>query len=604
MPFPLFDAEVSGLLDPTAVQASGTRITPSPADWRDHWIYFLLVDRFNNPVATPTPNSFPCNTYQGGNFAGIKEKLSYLKDLGVGALWISPVLYNPQWFGDYWGGYGITDFLRIEPRFCSDLVQATSDPAEADREFRELVDAAHDHGLYVILDIVINHVGDPFNYAGMRNSSPWQEDGEYKVYWRDKNGTPQGSWTAVELISDPSRANGIWPQDFQHNDYFRRKGSVNEVGDITRGDFDRLKELVTDYLDPDSSKYPVRDHLIRSYQYLIAKFDLDGFRIDTLQYVEPAFARVFGNSTREYALSIGKANFFTFGEVWQDSNEDAIARFIGRNTLKDDELVGVDAAIDFPMRKRLWDVIKCSSPPQILAEQFDERRRVLRTIVSSHGDAGKNYVTFLDNHDINERFHQSAWPKQSRTALLCLFTLQGVPCLYYGHEQGLKGSGDRREYARGTLWGDPDAFSTTSPLYSFVSELSELRRKQPALRYGRQYFRPIGDGISDQFGYCPFNQGVLAFSRILNDREVLVVVNTHTSAPLSVSVVVDANLNPLTSSGGAPVMSWQLLFSTTDASAGDPTATAPSPTRSFGANRAVVVTLQPMEGQILTGPKA
>jgi glycosidase len=256
------------------------------------------------------------------------------------------------------------------------------------------------------------------------------------------------------------------------------------------------------------------------------------------------------------------------------------------------------------MRKRLWDVIKCSAPPHVLADQFDERRRVLRTIVSSQGEAGKNYVTFLDNHDINERFHQSAWPKQSRTALLCLLTLQGVPCLYYGHEQGLEGSGNRREYARGPLWGYPGAFSATHPLYLFLRDLSDLRSKQPALRYGRQYFRPIGDGRTNQFGYSPYNQGVLAFSRILNDREVLVVVNTHTSASLSVSVVVDANLHPLTSSGGAPAKPWELLFSTADPSAGGPPATPPSPTRPFGATRAVVVTLQPMEGQVLTGPNA
>jgi glycosidase len=97
------------------------------------------------------------------------------------------------------------------------------------------------------------------------------------------------------------------------------------------------------------------------------------------------------------------------------------------------------------LKKRLCDVIKCNAAPKVLADQFDERRKTLKTIVSSQGDAGKNYVTFLDNHDLNERFHQQNWPKQSRTALLCLFSLQGVPCLYYGHEQGMAGSGDRRE---------------------------------------------------------------------------------------------------------------------------------------------------------------
>ena len=590
MPTSLFDAEVSKILDPATWVASGASLTPSPADWRDHWIYFLLVDRFNNPSGPPSPATLPCNTYQGGSFEGIKDKLPYLKGLGVGALWLSPVLYNPQWFRDYWGGYGITDFLRIEPRFCKDPAEALKDSDLADREFRDLVDAAHAEGIFVILDIVLNHVGDPFNYEGMRDSAPWRENGEYAVFWRDNGGTPQGNWTGVETIGAKSRANGIWPQELQRNDYFRRKGSVNDAGDITRGDFDRLKELVTEYLGDD--KYPVRNHLIRSYQYLIAKFDLDGFRIDTLQYVEPEFARVFGNAMREFGLSIGKKNFFTFGEVWQDNNEAAIARFIGRNTLKDEDIIGVDAAIDFPMRKRLCDVIKCNAAPKVLADQFDERRKTLKTIVSSQGDAGKNYVTFLDNHDLNERFHQQNWPKQSRTALLCLFSLQGVPCLYYGHEQGMAGSGDRREYARGAMWGNQGAFSTNHPLYVFLRALTQLRDSEPALRYGRQYFRPVGDGVTDQFGYSPYPQGVLAFSRILNDRELLVVVNTHTTAMLTVAVVVDANLNPVSST-------WKLLFSTADPGAGDPLPITPSATRAFGSTHACVVTLQPMEGQVL-----
>lgn len=600
MPQSLFAPEVNALLDPAEVANSHLQITPSPQDWRDHWIYFLLVDRFNNPISPPQPNAFPCNVYQGGNLAGIKEKLGYLKDLGVGALWLSPVLYNPQWFGDYWGGYGITDFLRVEPRFCSDIATATANPEVADREFRDLVDAAHDQGIYVILDIVLNHVGDPFNYEGIRDSQPWRSDGEYKVFWRDDLGIPRGDWTTVEGITNRSRANGIWPQELQRNDYFRRRGSSDEHGDKTRGDFDRLKELVTEYHDPGNNTFPVRSYLIRAYQYLIAKFDLDGFRIDTLQYVEPDFARVFGNAMREFALSIGKKNFFTFGEVWQDNLEEEIARFIGRNTLKDDELVGVDAAIDFPIRKRLCEVIKGSAPPRVLAEHFDYRRRVLKSYVSSHSEAGKNYVTFLDNHDLNERFHQPAWPEQSRIALLCLLTLQGVPCIYYGHEQGMHGSAPsndpRREYSRGVLWGTPQAFSTQHELYKFIRDLTALRNSQPALRYGRQYFRPLGDGQSNQFDYSPYTQGILAYSRILNDREVLVVVNTHTTQKASVAVAVDSNLHPVGAVGGNPPKPWSLLFSTSDSAP-----IQPSATQAFGAVHAVIVTLAPMEGQVLTG---
>ncbi|MFT3702613.1 MAG: alpha-amylase family glycosyl hydrolase [Agriterribacter sp.] len=524
----------------TTTMADGSTIPypfPSPADWRDHWIYFLLVDRFNNPLSPPVPDAFPCDTYQGGNFAGIKSQLSYLKELGVGAIWLSPVLINPQWFKDYWGGYGIFDFMRVEPRFCNDVAAATSDASIADAAFRELVDEAHALGIYVILDIVLNHAGDLFNYEGIQDTMPYKEDSEYTVYWRDETGTPHGEWIAIENIPSLSNNEGVSRKELQRNDYFRRKG-----GDDNRGDFGRFREFVTDTKISGTNIFPVRNYLISAYQYLIAKFDLDGYRIDTLQYIEPEFARVFGNAMREYALSIGKQNFFTFGEVWQDDDEERIAEFIGRNTEKGDELIGVDAAIDFPMRKRLVNVCKGFSPPAELSTHFDQRRETLKKIVSSHGDAGKYYVTFLDNHDLNERFTNPDFPEQTTLALTCLMTMQGVSCIYYGTEQGLVGRGGKREYARQALWSKPDAFSMDHPFYKHIKDLGILLKQQPTLRYGRQYFRTCsGDGIN--FGYSSFNGGTLAFSRILNDKELLIAANTNIYESVTVHIVIDKNLH-------------------------------------------------------------
>lgn len=527
----------------TTITSNGHSIPypfPSPAEWSDQWIYFLLVDRFNNPIMLPDPNEFPCNTYQGGNFAGIRQRLSYLKELGAGAIWLSPVLINPQWFKDYWGGYGIFDFMRIEPRFCSDPAAAIQDASVADKEFRELVDDAHAMGIYIILDIVLNHTGDLFNYEGMRDTREYRsvnQGPEYSIFWRNKDGVPQGDWTEISNVPNLSTNEGVWPKELQRDDYFRRRG-----GNGTDGDFDRLKELVTEYEIPGTGIFDVRNYLIGAYQYLIAKFDLDGYRIDTLQYIEPQFARIFGNAMREYAQSIGKKNFFTFGEVWQDDDEEKIAEFIGRNTEKEDEFIGVDAAIDFPMRKRLVNICKGFEAPVILANHFDERRKKLKTIISSHGDAGKYYVTFLDNHDLNERFHNAQFPEQTKLALTCLMTMQGISCIYYGTEQGLDGHGDRREYVREAIWGKPGAFSNTHPLYIHIQELSRLVNEQPTLRYGRQYFRPCS-GNQNDFDYSQEPGGIIAFSRILNDKELLIVANTNVNQTITVEIAVDKNLN-------------------------------------------------------------
>lgn len=539
----LFDAsaiEVMKAQPATITTSSGKTVSypfASPQDWRDVWIYFLLVDRFNNPSSAPQPNEFPCNVYQGGNFAGILQQLPYLKQLGVGAIWVSPVLINPQWFKDYWGGYGIFDFTRIEPRFCSDYNTALNDPAVADNEFRQLVDEAHAEGIYVVLDIVLNHTGDLFNYEGAQDTREYREFGEYNIYWRNEAGIAQGEKMDIAAVQDLSINEGIWPKEFQQNVYFRRKG-----GSDTLGDFSRLKELATDYQNPATDAFEVRQNLILAYQYLIAKFDLDGYRIDTLQYVEPEFARVFGNSMREYALSIGKKNFFTFGEVWQDDDEVKIAEFIGRDTEKDTDFIGVDAALDFPMRKRLVGVCKGYMPPSMLATHFDHRRTILKKIISSHADAGKYYVTFLDNHDMNERFHNSDLPKQTEIALTCLMTMQGIPCIYYGTEQGLDGHGDRREYVREALWGMPDAFTQQDSLFKHIHDLTLLRNMHAALRYGRQYFRECsGDGV--EFGYSPFANGIISFSRILNDKELLITANANITEATTVYIIIDKNIN-------------------------------------------------------------
>src|SRR5580692_11262872 len=114
---------------------------PSPTDWRDVWIYLLMTDRFNNDGKAPAgPWNQIYGFRQGGTFNGISAGLDYLQQLGVGAIWITPVLKNsipPGWEYNY-HGYGIQDFLTIDERFASDNTIAT-----AELELAALIDAAH-----------------------------------------------------------------------------------------------------------------------------------------------------------------------------------------------------------------------------------------------------------------------------------------------------------------------------------------------------------------------------------------------------------------------------------------------------------------------------
>jgi glycosidase len=116
--------------------------------------------------------------------------------------------------------------------------------------------------------------------------------------------------------------------------------------------------------------------LIRAYQYVVARYDIDGFRIDTLRYLKGNLPQIFGNALREFALSIGKKNFFTFGEVLDNQAEQDIARFIGRNTSDQGDLVGVDAALDYPLFFTLKPVVKGFAAPSALVEMYHLRKQV------------------------------------------------------------------------------------------------------------------------------------------------------------------------------------------------------------------------------------
>lgn len=583
---------------------------PSPEDWRDQWIYFLMLDRFNNPLAPPRHLPYDSNFvgFQGGSFNGVRAALPYLQELGVGAIWLSPVLKNCQYHEGSYHGYGIQDFLSIEPRFASS-------PAVAEQELRTLIDAAHALGIYIIFDIVLNHTGDVFAYQCHPNdtaclsadnpaytgSQAEHNDTSYSILWRDEHGLPRQDWPIAENIVNPSPDAAVWPAELRYNAYFRRQGLPQTNGDPTIGDFASLKQLLTGNPDAQTA-------LIRAYQYLIAKFDIDGFRIDTLKYIDRNFARLFGNEMREYGLSIGKKNFFTFGEVYD--NEDKIAAFIGRNTLDTEagDFIGVDAALDFPLFFKLPPVCKGLLTPSELVGMYEYRRKVERSVLSSHGDASNFFVTFLDNHDQPQRFYYSPadaperYSDQLTLGVACLFALQGIPCLYYGTEQGLHGNGGPTsgEAVREALWGKPDAFDTTTPFYTQIKNLALLRSQQPVLRYGHQYFRPISGDFSI-FRISTFAPGIVAFSRILSYQEIVIVANPDTQNTSTVAVIVDGTLN-------APGAAYQVYFSN------KATFTSPRPvtassletatyevdgTVSYGSVRYITVTLQPMEIQIL-----
>jgi Alpha amylase, catalytic domain len=346
------------------ISAEGNPVTiaspfPSPTDWRDIWIYFLMIDRFNSakPPAAAWDQKF--NRRQGGTFNGVRQQLGYLKELGVEAIWLSPVLKNsrPDDFDFVYPGYNTQDFLNLDERFASDGTRAT-----AEKEFAALVDEAHARGIYVVLDIVLNHAGRVFDYQLDDNtivqSVPLR--GEMHVDWLNGLGSPRRDWEDQNLPAPPILGpdDAVWPTDFQRPVFFRRRGNkVSDTPDGTGfipGDFGTMRQLVAEYdttvpgqesLRAQYGPQPVLTILVRAYEYLIAKYDIDAFRIDTVKYIRPDIVETFANAIREFALSIGKKNFFTFGEIYDQ--EDQINRFVGRSG-SDVEGFGIDCGSRLP----------------------------------------------------------------------------------------------------------------------------------------------------------------------------------------------------------------------------------------------------------------
>lgn len=466
--------------------------------------------------------------FQGGNLKGITRRLDYIRGLGANAIWLSPVLKNRREKRDTYHGYGIQDFLEVDPRFGTT------------EDLQELVRQAHVRGIYVILDIILNHTGDNWAYPG---------DFPY-FFWREASGPFDfGFWRQVDPALGLQHDDAVWPKELQDPDCHKRRGQIRNWSDsdeAINGDFLSLKEL-------DIRRPKVLDTLINVYRYWIATTDLDGFRVDTVKHMESSETAIFCNAVREYAKRIGKHNFFIFGEIVGDDL--TIQRYIGRNSRiegTNERFPSLDAALDFPLYFVLEEVIKGFVNPSALRERYER----FKTLYADHGEAGRYFVTFVDNHDQMSRpyrrfQHRNPFTTQAVLALGYLLTSQGVPCIYYGTEQGFDGGGDNDRYVRecmfGGGWGAFEStgrhfFNAEHPLYLAIASIAAIRQHEPALRYGRQYFREISGNGSD-FGHPVDGRCTLAFSRILDDAELLIAMNLDTN-PRSDFITVDINLSP------------------------------------------------------------
>jgi glycosidase len=290
--------------------------------------------------------------------------------------------------------------------------------------------------------------------------------------------------------------------------------------------------------------------LTRAYQYWIAVADLDGFRVDTVKHMDAGATRYFTSAVHEFAVSIGKDSFFLVGEITGPRD---FAVELSKTT-------GLDAALGLAdVQDRLDRMVKGQVEP---GEYFTLFRNSLLVGEGSHTWFRDRVVTSYDDHDqvrkgdAKSRFAADPEGRALATAVIAAnVTTLGIPCIYYGSEQRFDGQGGNDRYIREAMFGgrfgafrssDRHCFDETGETFAEVAAVLNLRRREPALRRGRQYLREIsGDGVD--FG-LPRSFGgrmttVVAWSRILADREIVCAFNNDPVAARTAWVTVDAGLN-------------------------------------------------------------
>jgi glycosidase len=414
-------------------------------------VYLIMPDRFaNGDTTNDRPAKAPAlydrtksRYYHGGDFAGIRQRLPYLKSLGITALWLNPIydnndrlnekeVYDGQAITDY-HGYGAVDFYAVDEHF--------GDVAA----FKQLVDDAHRMGIKVILDMVANHTG-PYH--------PWVND------------SPTPTWfhgTAAKHLSNTWQ---IWTLADPHASPATREATLD-------GWFiDILPDLNQD--DPQVARYIIQNTL-----WWVGVSGIDGIRQDTWPYVPRLFWRDWMTAIRRAYPALR-----VVGEV-SDGDPSLVAFFQGGRTRHDGIDDKVDGLFDYPLYYPM-------------RRAFGEGR-TLREVAQMIGHDHlypdpTRLMTFVGLHDVprfmNER---GATPDGLKLAYTFLLTARGTPLIYYGDEIGLPGGGDpdnRRDFPGGWAGDARSAFdsagrtATEQAIWSHVQRLLDLRARRSELRTG------------------------------------------------------------------------------------------------------------------------
>ena len=440
-----------------AEPAPGPLHVPSP-DWRDQVIYFVMTDRFadgdasNNDQHAGEFDPRDGARYNGGDLRGLAKRLDYIQRLGATTVWVTPPVANRWWdeaahHGGY-HGYWASDFGAVDKHL------GTLD------DYRDLSKRLHGRGMYLVQDIVLNHVGNWFEY-----SSGWDPADPTAHYSRVRDSQGQTGPTQWPFsLNDPrdpkQRAAGIYHWTPGISDY--------------RDPRQVFEHQLAGLDDLDTENPVVRRALRRSYGDWIREAGVDGFRVDTILYVPPASVDEFLHADdpaapgiEQVARSTGREQFISFGEGFaiDKPGEDAEARRIEAYATGSDGPI-LTSVINFPLYGSLGDVFARGRPTAELGQRIASMMRV---------HARPHLMpSFVDNHDV-DRFLGGGDVAGLQQALLAILTLPGIPTIYYGTEQGFTVP-RAAMFAAGSDSGGRDRYDMNAPLYRYLQRAIALRR--------------------------------------------------------------------------------------------------------------------------------
>jgi neopullulanase len=474
-------------------------LAPLPREGRfqgfssDDVIYLLMPDRFangdpENDRSAKSPDLLDrkkARSFHGGDLQGVIDRLPYLKELGITAVWLNPwydntdrlnfkEVYNGEPMTGY-HGYHAEDYYAVDERF-GELAK-----------LRELVDAAHRHGIKVIQDQVANHTG-PFHY--------WLEDPPTPSWFNGTAGKHLANTWQVWTLADPAA-----------------------TPDVQRATLDGwFVDVLPDLNQRDEE---VARYIVQNTLWWVGVTGLDGIRQDTLPYVPRFFWREWmGAIKREYP------GLRVVGELF-DGDPALVSFFQGGLTRFDGIDSGIDTLFDFPL---FFTVRRAFAEGRSL-------REVAQMLSRDHlYPDPSQLVTFLGLHDVPRFLNEAGATREGlKLGFSFLLTARGIPLVYYGDEIALEGGGDpdnRRDFPGG--WpGDPtNAFTASGrtpdqqEVFAHVQRLTRLRGELAPLRRGAMRNLLVED---QQWAYA----------RVLGGEAALVVLN-NAPEPATVRVPVEA----------------------------------------------------------------